>query len=867
MPANLTLLQRLQAREEDGQLAPLPGCIPDNLAPRLTLRPYQERALRYFITYFEDPRLRGRTSRLLFQMATGSGKTAVMAGLILYLYRQGYRNFLFFVSLTNIVEQTRQVFLEPGSPKALFRSPIAMDGREVRLREGRTFQGADPEAINLVFLTTQGLHNMRTPRENGLSLEDFSRPTVLISDEAHHLSAATKRGELSEQERARTWEHTVDTALAAHPGSLLLQFTATADGSTPELLAQKEERILVDYPLSSFREDGYSKEIKTLRTDVAVMDRALLAVVLSQYRLKLFQDRRLNIKPVVLFKAASVKDSQAFQREFIHTVEQLDGAELERLSRLTASPVAERAFRFFRERGVSLEQLALELREDFGAGRCISANDDGEAAARQLTLNTLESPDNPYRAVFEVRKLDEGWDVLNLFDIVRLYETRQSGGRQISPATVAEAQLIGRGARYCPFCLEEGQDPFRRKLDGDLDNPMRLCEELYYHCQNEHRYITELTGALRQTGIVPNTAAECRLTLRESFRASPLYQSGWVYANRPERLPPEGAGCLPPQLAGAAYSVSLFSGTSGEDTVLSGLSREDRTDPGLVHTFTLAQLAGWNYALLLHALAPYPALRFDRLRRRLTELTSTRELLTSPDYLGNVQLHITAAQERLTPAQVGEACRRVFGRIAQALGAPEEPRRGSALFLPVPLREVFTDKTVRCSDPRGDGAGIPQRLCSDPELRLDLSGEEWYAYTENFGTPEEKALVTELRACLPMVRRYFPQVFLVRNERQLALYDFAGGRRFEPDYLLLLARPGLQAQVFLEPKGEGFAAGEQWKEDFLLQLAGTARPAPLPDGTPCRLAGLRFFSRADRGALDRDLRALLEGLCGPGEKI
>ena len=75
MPANLTLLQRLQAREEDGQLAPLPGYIPDNLAPRLTLRPYQERALRYFITYFEDPRLRGRTSRLLFQMATGSGKS------------------------------------------------------------------------------------------------------------------------------------------------------------------------------------------------------------------------------------------------------------------------------------------------------------------------------------------------------------------------------------------------------------------------------------------------------------------------------------------------------------------------------------------------------------------------------------------------------------------------------------------------------------------------------------------------------------------------------------------------------------------------------------------------------------------------
>src|SRR5699024_10362703 len=158
---------------------------------------------------------------------------------------------------------------------------VVIDGQTVRIREGDTFQDADPDAINLVFLTTQGLHNMRTPRENGLSLGDFAaRPTVLISDESHHLSAATKRGELSQEARERTCEHTVDTALAAHRDSLLLQFTATADVSTPELLAQKEARTIVDYPLSSFREDGYSKEIKTLRTDVSVMDRALLAVVL-----------------------------------------------------------------------------------------------------------------------------------------------------------------------------------------------------------------------------------------------------------------------------------------------------------------------------------------------------------------------------------------------------------------------------------------------------------------------------------------------------------------------------------------------------------------------------------------------------------
>jgi len=41
-------------------------------------------------------------------------------------------------------------------------------------------------------------------------------------------------------------------------------------------------------------------------------------------------------------------------------------------------------------------------------------------------LNTLEDKNNRIRAVFAVQKLNEGWDVLNLFDIVRLYESRSN---------------------------------------------------------------------------------------------------------------------------------------------------------------------------------------------------------------------------------------------------------------------------------------------------------------------------------------------------------------------------------------------------------------------------------------------------------
>ncbi|WP_229770923.1 hypothetical protein [Campylobacter portucalensis] len=40
----------------------------------------------------------------------------------------------------------------------------------------------------------------------------------------------------------------------------------------------------------------------------------------------------------------------------------------------------------------------------------------------QLLLNNLEDKDNNIRVIFAVDKLNECWDVLNLFDIVRLGE-------------------------------------------------------------------------------------------------------------------------------------------------------------------------------------------------------------------------------------------------------------------------------------------------------------------------------------------------------------------------------------------------------------------------------------------------------------
>ena len=530
------LYEKIDALREYGSTAVLPPYIPENLNPNFELRPYQKQAFENFITHFESSN-RPKPTQVLFHMATGSGKTLIMAGLMLYLYKQGYRNFLFFVNLSNIVDKTRENFRNPASSKYLFADEIVLDGERIRINQVDNFQCAEKDAINLCFATTQGLHmDMWMTKENGMSFDDFDEQKVeLISDEAHHLNVDTKKKMSADEESSyHSWEQTVKNIFSRNADNILLEFTATCDLANPAIRAAYENKIIFDYALAKFYNDRYSKDIVTLRSDLTVMERALQALILSQYRLKVFQDYRLAIKPVVLFKAAKIPDSKNFMAEFIETVRKLTGAQLQSLSTAVNNEVMHRAFAYFANNGISFDTLAAELHDDFSEGHCVSVNEDKDVTQKQILLNSLEDADNPYRAIFEVKKLDEGWDVLNLFDIVRLYETRQSSGKKISPATIAEAQLIGRGARYCPFQLDDEQPKFQRKYDEDVTSEMRVCETLYYHCQNDHRYVTELRNALREIGLDTNKIVQREYVLKDEFKATDLYRQGLIFLNAKE---------------------------------------------------------------------------------------------------------------------------------------------------------------------------------------------------------------------------------------------------------------------------------------------------------------------------------------------
>ena len=62
--------------------------------------------------------------------------------------------------------------------------------------------------------------------------------------------------------------------------------------------------------MKQFRIDGYSKEVKVLQTDAKPFYRALQAVLLSQYRRKIFEKNKKAIKPVILFKSKTINESK-----------------------------------------------------------------------------------------------------------------------------------------------------------------------------------------------------------------------------------------------------------------------------------------------------------------------------------------------------------------------------------------------------------------------------------------------------------------------------------------------------------------------------------------------------------------------------
>jgi len=328
----------------------------------------------------------------------------IMAGLILYLYEKGYRNFLFFVNATNIIEKTRDNFLNPLSSKYLFSESIRFGAKRICVTPVVNFEGVNENDINICFTTIQKLHSdLTTEKENALTYEDFKdKKIVLLADEAHHMSTLTK----TQKEMFESWERTVERIFHQNEDNLLLEFTATLDYAHQNIAAKYRNKVLYRYDLRQFRNDGYSKDVYIVQADFDEKDRIIQTLVLSQYKLESAAKHRINLKPVILFKAQqTIAQSRENKANFHQIIESFSEEDIRRIRDKSDLPLVKRAFRFFEDNHITPNQLAQRLRKEFDESRCISVNEEREKESQQILLNTLEDHDNRIRAIFAVQKL------------------------------------------------------------------------------------------------------------------------------------------------------------------------------------------------------------------------------------------------------------------------------------------------------------------------------------------------------------------------------------------------------------------------------------------------------------------------------
>jgi len=349
---------------------------------------------------------------------------------------------------------------------------------------------------------------------------------------------------------------------------------------------------------------------------------------------------------------------------------------------------------------------------------------------------------------------------------------------------------------------------------------------------------------------MPDNQTQIQYTFKDSFKEDEFYQSALVFRNSRKEKSRKGINELLPSIRDKEYTVTVHTGKTAIDTMMSAISNT-KVETHICRT-TIKDIASKNFSIIHRALRRIDTFKFHTLQSYFPNITSIKDFILNNSYLGGIKLIIESNEETPTAHILFDACFKVFTRIGNEISAIKTVYQGTYEFTDAKFNEVFENKTMYITDPHGEGIGISQNAPAiSPDLKIDLSDKEWYVFNDNYGTSEEKAFVKYFSTFVNDLKKEYEKVFLVRNERQLVLYSFDDGERFEPDYLLFLRKKHSsgydQYQIFVEPKGDHLIQDDKWKEDFLLQIEKRGIPKrTFADDGAYHIWGFPFFNREGR---------------------
>nr|WP_214794031.1 MULTISPECIES: DEAD/DEAH box helicase family protein [unclassified Exiguobacterium] len=870
----------------------IPSYITENL--KHNLRYYQKSALRYF-HYSQSSEEDENKNHVLFNMATGSGKTDLMAALILYLFKErNYHNFLFTVNTNSVLEKTIKNLVDKNSGKYLYSQRILIEENQINFKKVEKFPLKPEEnTIYIKFSTVQKIaDDLFVIKENKMGIIDYEKhPVVILADEAHHYSANTKK----EKNDENTWETAINRVLNARRdedlGNILLEFTATVDFEKESIYNKYKEKVLYRYPLSKLMFDKYSKQVRRIETSAEDTEKMLNAVLLSQYRKYTAYDLGItNFKPIILFKSSKVAVSHDSNKIFNQLIEDLTPLNLmefvkKQILRESGEDTALKlSYEYYLKNEEKISNIIRDIKRDFDKRNVINAND---ASGNMLEkgqfemLNSLENPNNLYRVVFAVAKLTEGWDVLNLYDIVRIEKEAPTNKN----ATMVEAQLIGRGARYYPFSLED-QKSYKRRFDDDFSHYSLILETLHYHTMNEPQYLKQLIKSLKEIDLPTGKELKNHLieiNVKPSFKNTEIFKKGKIYYNSTIEVKEEYFDSL--SKYGINHKIEIertLNLTSNESGYLETKSTTE---------FKSIFIRKFNVRYIKKAMRKIEFYKFSNLKLFVPNIKSLNEFIYSNRWLNadNLKLILRVpnnfADSDVAPNDILKVTLEFLKEYENKIKKGYLKKRGTNKFVGYEIDEYVTNYRKRI--PQYDTLHNDSSFINQEVAIYDMSGPEndFYVYDKAVVNKLEYSLIERIKANIESIRRVYGKSFyLIRMDEnmhresvkgeKLKLHQFGKRLRsdgskadvslqgFQPDFLLLLENENVYFQIFIEPKaidGSRYPY-ELWKEDLLLYINEFNSEIEFEDVSEhIEIRGLRFFTSNDGKQSIKQLREIVLG--------
>ncbi|TCJ75142.1 UNVERIFIED_ORG: type III restriction enzyme [Dietzia maris] len=418
----------------------------EELAALFSLRPHNAQALDVVAKTIADGY--DPAAQQVLDMATGSGKTYLMAAFVEYLRRQGVTTVLVVTPGLVVQEKTVHNFtpghrkyiagaavpaqvVSPGSLSSLATDQLFMGEEPTRLFVFNIQQLISPNKKDETAQSGAGVQRRGLRRDNELYGNVFAQlrdldDLVVIADESHLY------GPTAEQFSA---------ALEELDPALCLGLTASASKSDHVIfrypLYKAIEDRCVKTPVLAFRESGYNGDgAEELQLRDAL---TLLSIKDEHYRAWAKINDVPRVNPVLFVTCADTAHSKEVE-----------------------AVLSQPSF---------LGNPEMILRID-------STNDDPKVRQR---LDELDTPECPVRVVVSVNMLKEGWDVKNIAVLCAL---------RVSKSAVLTQQTMGRGLRL-PYGAHTGR--------AHVDQLDIISHESYKAMLEDENVLKEfgLEGAMR----------------------------------------------------------------------------------------------------------------------------------------------------------------------------------------------------------------------------------------------------------------------------------------------------------------------------------------------------------------------------------